>query len=41
MKTGTGGYRLEDLHKGIVTRTWNAEKIKKYYTWRANLANQL
>jgi len=32
MKTGTGAYRLEDLHKGIVPRTWNAEKLKKYYT---------
>jgi len=32
MKTGTSAYRLEDLHKGIVSRTWNAEKLKKYYT---------
>jgi len=32
MKTGTGAYELEDLHRGIVPRTWNAEKLKKYYT---------
>ena len=32
MKTGTGAYRLEDLHKCISPRTWNAEKLKKYYT---------
>jgi len=32
MKTGTGAYRLKDLHRGIVPRTWNAEKLKKYYT---------
>jgi hypothetical protein len=32
MKTETGAYRLEDLHKGAIPRTWNAEKLKKYYT---------
>jgi len=32
MKTGTRAYRLEDLHKGIAPQTWNAEKLKKYYT---------
>lgn len=32
MKTGTGAYGLEDLHQNIIPRTWNAEKLKKYYT---------
>jgi len=32
MKTGTGAYGLEDLHKRTIPRTWNAEKLKKYYT---------
>lgn len=32
MKTGTGAYRLEDLNKGTIPRTWNAEKVKRYYT---------
>lgn len=32
MKTGTGAYRLEDLHQNAIPRTWNAEKLKKYYT---------
>jgi len=32
MKTGAGAYELEDLHKGTIPRTWNAEKLKKYYT---------
>jgi len=32
MKTKTGAYGLEDLHKGTIPRTWNAEKLKKYYT---------
>jgi len=31
-ETGTGAYELEDLHKGTILRTWNAEKLKKYYT---------
>ena len=32
MKTGTGAYELEDLIKGPLPRTWNAEKLKKYYS---------
>jgi hypothetical protein len=32
MKTGTEAYGLEDLTKGSVLRTWNAEKLKRYYT---------
>jgi hypothetical protein len=32
MKTGTGAYGLEDLHQNAIPRTWNAEKLKKYYT---------
>jgi hypothetical protein len=32
MKTGTGAYRLKDLHQNIIPRTWNTEKLKKYYT---------
>jgi hypothetical protein len=32
MKTGTRAYRLEDLHQNAIPRTWNAEKLKKYYT---------
>jgi len=32
MKTGTGAYDLEDLIKGAIPRTWNAEKLKRYYT---------
>jgi hypothetical protein len=32
MKTGTWAYGLEDLYKGTIPRTWNAEKLKKYYT---------
>jgi len=32
MKTGTGAYELEDLNKGTIPRTWNAKKLKKYYT---------
>jgi hypothetical protein len=32
MKTGTGAYGLEDLHKGTILRTWNSEKLKKYYS---------
>jgi hypothetical protein len=32
MKTGTGAYGLEDLHQNTIPRTWNAEKLKKYYT---------
>jgi hypothetical protein len=32
MKTGTGAYELEDLHQNTIPRTWNAEKLKKYYT---------
>jgi len=32
MKTGTGAYGLEDLLKGDIPRTWNAEKLRKYYT---------
>jgi len=32
LKTGTRAYGLEGLHKGIIPRTWNAEKLKKYYT---------
>jgi hypothetical protein len=32
MKIGTGVYGLEDLHQNAIPRTWNAEKLKKYYT---------
>jgi hypothetical protein len=32
MKTGTGAYGLEDLHQNAIPRTWNVEKLKKYYT---------
>jgi hypothetical protein len=32
MKTGTGAYGLEDLHQNTIPRTWNVEKLKKYYT---------
>jgi hypothetical protein len=32
MKTGTGAYRLEDLHQNAIPRTFNAEKLRKYYT---------
>lgn len=32
MKTGTGAYSLEDLTKGAIPMTWNAEKLKRYYT---------
>jgi len=32
MKTRTRAYGLKDLHKGIIPRTWNAEKLWKYYT---------
>jgi len=32
MKTGTGAYGLEDLNKDTIPRTWNAEKLKRYYT---------
>jgi len=32
MKTRIGAYRLEDLNKGTISRTWNAEKLKRYYT---------
>jgi hypothetical protein len=32
MKIGTGAYRLEDLHQNAIPRTWNAKKLKKYYT---------
>jgi len=32
MKTGIGAYDLEDLIKGTIPRTWNEEKLKRYYT---------
>lgn len=32
MKIGTGAYALEDLNKGTILRTWNTEKLKRYYT---------
>jgi hypothetical protein len=32
MKTGMAAYRLEDLHQNAIPRTWNAEKLRKYYT---------
>jgi len=32
MKTGKGAYDLEDLIKGAIPTTWNAEKLKRYYT---------
>jgi hypothetical protein len=32
MKTRIGAYGLEDLHQNVIPRTWNAEKLKKYYT---------
>lgn len=31
MKIGTGAYALEDLNKGTILRTWNTEKLKRYY----------
>jgi hypothetical protein len=32
LKTGTGAYELKDLHQNAIPRTWNAQKLKKYYT---------
>lgn len=32
MKIGTGAYGLEDLNKGTILRTWNTEKLKRFYT---------
>lgn len=30
-KTGTGAYQLETLRKELVPRTWNADKLRKYF----------
>jgi hypothetical protein len=32
IQTRTGAFGLEDLHQNAIPRTWNAEKLKKYYT---------
>ncbi|GAU39457.1 hypothetical protein TSUD_290230 [Trifolium subterraneum] len=36
-KTENGAYHLEDLYGKEIPRTWNAEKLKQYYTLNANI----
>ncbi|GAU43618.1 hypothetical protein TSUD_185110 [Trifolium subterraneum] len=39
-KTENGAYHLEDLYGKEIPRTWNAEKLKQYYTLSADVHAQ-